>query len=1011
MNPVDWVSRRGPLLWLGVLALAAGGAALALRLPSGIYPEVEFPRIQVLAIGGDAPPEVTQLTLARPLETALATVLGLERIRSRTIRGATELSLQFAPGVDMWRALQLVESRIGEARSGLPAGVEITAERLTTSSFPVVTFNLAGPVDPRRLREVGDLVVRPALSRVRGVGRVDVLGGDVREVEVILDPARLAALRLRPSDIADKLRAHAVLSAVGRLEHAHQLVTVMASSEPRDLDDLRNLPVAVGPDGSPVRLSAAAAVEEGAEDRVSRVGGPDGETVLVSIGRLPGASTPDVVGRVKDAARALAPALPSGAKLTVVYDQAQLVDESMRSVRDAILIGIALCVAVIALFLRNLRAGLVAALALPLTLGITFLVIALLDQTLNLMSLGGMAVAIGLVIDDAIVVVEAIGRRLEEGASPRVAAEEGTRAMFSAVLGTTATTVVVFIPLAWLHGVVGRFFSALAVTLSVAVALSFLVAVVVVPVAAARWLRPRTGAPAPSRYIRSYSRLLALSLRRRVVGFALVGACLALGLASALGVPTGFLPSMDEGAFVLDYFCPAGTSLADTDRVARKLEAILRQDPDVSTFSRRTGAELGPPAATEVSRGDIMVRLRGKGRGGRSRALDDVLADLRGRVAREVPEARTEFLQVLQDVLNDLSGTPHPIEVKLLGEDYAVLRTLAGEVAHRIEEVPGLVDLFAGFEADTPELSFRIDPVASARLGRSPAEVSSDLETALAGVVASSMRRFDRPLGVRVRYPDAVRFDPDQVLGLPLSFGPAGAVPISAVATPERVGTPMSLERENLRPVVIVTADLEHRDLGSVMKDVRRRLAGLGLPEGYRLEIGGQWEEQQATFRNLATVMGFGLVAVLLVLFAQFRRSRLAAVVLLSAPLAIVGAVATLWAANIPLNASSLMGCVLLIGLVVKNGILLLEQAERGLDDGLPLPEALARAGELRVRPVLMTTVATLAGLAPLALGLGSGAELQRPLAVAVMGGLVVSTAISLLLLPALVVSFSRRSV
>jgi multidrug efflux pump subunit AcrB len=465
VNLVAWASRRAALVWLGVIALAVGGTVLGLRLPSGIYPEVEFPRIQVVARGGDAPPEVVQISLARPLETALATVLGLERIRSRTIRGATELSLVFAPGVDMWRSLQLVESRIGEARSSLPAGVEITAERLTTSSFPVVTFNLAGDIDARRLRELGEFVLRPALSRVRGVGRVDVLGGDVREVEVVLDPARTSALRLRPSDIADKLRAHSVLSAVGRMDQAHQLVTVVVSSEPRALEDLRNLPIALGPDGGPVRLSAVAAVEEGAEDRMSRVGGPDGETVLISVGRLPGASTPDVVARVKEAAQAMAGTLPPGVKLTAVYDQAQLVDESMRSVRDAILMGILLCVGVIALFLHNLRAGLVAALAVPLTLGMSFLVVALLGQSLNLMSLGGMAVAIGLVIDDAIVVVEAIGRRLEEGAAPAEAAHEGTRAMMSAVLGTTATTIVVFIPLAWLEGVVGRFFSALAVTL------------------------------------------------------------------------------------------------------------------------------------------------------------------------------------------------------------------------------------------------------------------------------------------------------------------------------------------------------------------------------------------------------------------------------------------------------------------------------------------------------------------------------------------------------------------
>jgi CzcA family heavy metal efflux pump len=1001
------ISRRRALIALGTLALAAAGALVASRMPSGIYPDVEFPRIVVVARGGDAPPDVTQVALARPLETALATVLGVERIRSRTIRGATELGLQFAPGTDMWRALQLVESRVGEARSSLPPGVEIVTERLTTSSYPVITFNLTGDIDSRRLRELAEFVLRPALSRVRGVGRVDVLGGEVREIEVILNPERCAALHLSPDQVADKLRAQTVLQAVGRFSEAHQLVTVMASGEPHGIDDIRAVPVAVGPDGSPVPLSAIAEVREGAEDRLLRVSGPGGETVLMSIARLPGASTPDVVKAVLATANDAAKSLPSAVRLVPVYDQAELVDESMRSVRDAILIGIALCVAVIALFLRDIRAGLVASVAVPVTLGITFLPVRVIGQSLNLMSLGGLAVAIGLVIDDAIVVVEAIGQRLEEGMAPSEAAERGPRALMAALVGTTATTVVVFLPLAWLEGVVGKFFSALAATLAAAVGLSLAIAIVVVPLAAARWIKPRRNLPgaAPgefhTRFADIYARFVRPVLRRPWLGLVFALALCGLGVASAVNAPTGFLPTMDEGAFVLDYFLPAGTSLDDTDAVVRKIEKILHETPEVQTYSRRTGAELGPAAATLVNRGDLMVRL--KPRSERIKSADDVIDDVRQRVGKEVPEARTEFVQVLQDVLNDLAGTPRPIEIKLFGDDYDLLRKKAEEVAERVKDVPGLVDLYPGFEGDAPELRFRINPAEAARLGKTASDVASDLDTALHGQVASLIRRPDRPIGVRVRYPDDVRFDPNQVLNLPILAGPQGVVPISAVATAERESSPTELLRENLRPVVIVTADHEKRDIGSVMKDVRARLRGLVLPVGYRMEFGGQYEGQQETFRNLALVMAFGLIAVLVVLFAQFRRSRLALVILASVPLSVVGALATLWATTIPLNASSLMGCVLLVGLVVKNGILLLEQAEILHESGAPIDEALVGAGRIRVRPILMTTLATIAGLAPLALGLGAGAEIQRPLAVAVIGGLVVSTAVSLFILPALV--------
>jgi CzcA family heavy metal efflux pump len=1004
----DWLARRRTLVWFAAIGLAVAGGALATRLPSGIYPEAEFPRIVVVARGGDAPPAVTQVTLTRPLETALATVLGVERIRSRTIRGAVEISLQFAPGSDMWRALQLVESRVGDTRSALPASTDVQVERLTTTSFPVVTFNVTGNVDPRRLRDLAELVLRPAISRVRGVGRVEVLGGDVREVEVILDPARTAALKLTPAKIADRIRASTVLQSVGRYDDAHALVTVVASGEATNVADVAALSVAVGADGSPIPLSAIATVTEGAEDRLLRVSGPGGETALVSVSRLPGASTPDVVGRVRDAVHQATASFPAGVAVTPVYDQAALVDESMRAVRDAILLGIALCVAVIALFLRDLRAGLVAAAAVPLTLGITFVPMSLLGQSLNLMSMGGLCVAIGLVIDDAIVVVEATRRRLEHGQTATEAARDGVRDLFAALVGTTITTVIVFLPLAGLEGVVGSFFAALAITLSSAVLLSLAIALTVVPLLAALVMRPRRGpAPAPPWYTRAYGRAIRAVLRRPWVGLVAATGLLAGGVAASQFVGTGFLPSMDEGAFVLDYFLPAGTSLNDTDAAARKIEAILQSIAEVSTYARRTGAELGPVAATEVSRGDIMVRL--KPRSDRDRSIDEVISGARERVEHEVPEARVEFVQVLQDVLNDLSGTPRPIEVKLYGDDYAALRAQATDAAARIRDVPGLVDLYPGFEGDAPELRFHVDPGRAARLGLTAADISAELDAALRGVVASTIRRADRAIGVRVRYPDAIRFDRAEVGKLPLVTA-GGLTGISAVADAEQVAAPSALVRENLRPVAILTADHEDRDLGSVATDVTRRLEGIALGEGSAREFGGQYRAQQETFRQLARVLAFGLLAVFAVLLAQFRRARLALVVLGSVPLAVVGALLTLLATGVDLNASSLMGCVMLVGLVVKNGILLLEQTETLWHEGATLGDALVQAGTIRVRPILMTTFATVAGLAPLVFRIGAGAELQRPLALAVIGGLIFSTAVSLFVTPALVdLAFRRR--
>ncbi len=1004
MRWLDAIASRKPLVWSAWLFVALAGFGAATQLPSGIYPEVEFPRIVVVARSGDSPPGVTQVSLSRPLEAALATVLGVERVRSKTIRGAVELSLQFAPGTDMWRALQLVESRVAEVRNTLPPNTELTVERLTTTSFPIITFNLKGAADSRQLREAAEFILRPAISRVRGVGRVEILGGDVREVEIILDPERTAAFRLSPSSVGDRVAAQTVLKAVGRFESAHAAVTVISSAEPSSLDDVRNLVVGVGPEGSPLLLSSIAEVREGAEDRLLRVSGPGGENVLISVSRLSGSSTPEVAQAVELAAHQV---LPPGLNLTPVYDQSLLVSESIKSVRDAIALGVVFCIAVIAIFLRNIRGGLVAALSIPLTLGATFLVMRLLGQSLNLMSMGGLAVAIGLIIDDAIVVVEGIGQAMNRGRTPLEAVKEATSSLGPALVGTTATTIVVFLPLVGLEGVVGRFFTALSLTLSAAVALSLLAAITVVPMAASQWLRPRAH-KAQNPLASAYTRLLEASLARPWLSVVAAMFLVFFGAMGALNVPTGFLPTMDEGAFVIDYFLPASTSLSDTDAVALRIEHILSQNPQVETWSRRTGAELGPMTATQVSRGDIMVRLKPKS--ARHDDSETIISAIRQQLASEVPEARVEFVQVLQDVLNDLSGAPRPIELKLFGDDVESLRTVAREVVARIHDVPGLVDVYEGFEGLAPELRLRIDPSAAARAGRSADSLTLELDAALHGVVAGLLRRPGRPIGLRVRYPDATRFDAEAIAQLPIALPAGGLVPLSSLARPSIEASETLLVRESLRPVVIITADHEDRDLGSVARDIQARLKGLPMPRGAHLELGGQYQSQRETMWQLGLVMGLGFLAVAIVLLAQFRRAALVLVILASVPLPLAGALDTLWLTGTPLNASSLMGCVLLIGLVVKNGILLLEHFETRLGEGDSPRAALADAGRVRVRPILMTTLATIAGLAPLALGIGSGAELQRPLAIAVIGGLMVSIFVSLLLIPSAVLLVVRKA-
>ena len=1012
MNLVGALRGRASLVALATVAALAYGMVSLSRLASGIYPDVDFPRVVVVARAGDLPPEVVQTALTRPLEEAVATVPALRRLRARTIRGATELSAQFQAGTDMWRTLQLVETHVAEIRSELPAETELRVERVTPTALPIATFNVTGEVDPRVLRDAAALVVRPALTRVPGTGSVEVQGGDVREFEVILRPGALAAAHLTPRAVADSLSTGDRVAAVGRAGAEHQVMTVLAASEPTTAAAIAALPVGIGANG-PIPLSAVAQVTDGAEDRTTSAAGPDGDVVVVTVSRAPGASAPDVVsgarGVIADLRRAHA--LPRGVRVETVYDQSELIDDAMGGVRDAILLGIALSLVVLAVFLRDARAGLAAAVAVPITLGCTFGVMRLVGQTLNLMSLGGLAVAIGLVVDDSIVIVEAIVRRIEEGAAVPDAAERGTRDLLAAVVGTTLTTVVVFAPLALIAGVVGRFFGALAVTLCAAVILSLVVALSVVPLVAARLLRarpPALGAPhvPGGRLSHAYGRAAHAVIRHprlSVLGVVLLAAG---GVVAAGATATGFLPAMDEGAMVVDFFTPPGTSLEETDRIARRLDRILSTTPGVVNFTRRTGAEMGPAAATEQNGGDILVRLAPRGD---RRPVYDIMAEVRARAARDAPEARIELIQVLQDVLDDLSGNPRPIEVKIFGPDQATLERLARLAAARIEDAPGLEDFFDGVEGSVPVLRAEIDPTRAARVGVSPADVQGDLEVALAGRVASQVRLGDRTVGVRVRAPDPVRFDPEAIAGFPLAYG-GTTVPLRAVARLSRPVGPSVLVRENLGQVIILTAAVQPGgNLAAITGDVSDRLDGLALPRGYRVEVGGQLESARQTQRDLAGVFGLGVALVLAVLLVQLRSLRLALVVLLGAPLALVGAVVTLLVAGLPLDASSLMGCVLLAGLVVKNGILLLEHAQAHAGESGGFREAVVRAGARRLRPILMTTSATVVGLVPLALGFGAGAELQRPLAVATIGGLSLSTLVTLFALPALACAIMPR--
>ncbi len=1007
------LSRQRRFVYLVVSLASAAGVWAALTLPSAIYPELEFARITVVAQGSTLGARQVVFSITRPIEEAISVVPGVTRVQSRSIRGAAEINITFSPRTDMAYALQLVRARVNQIED-LPAGLDIEIERLAPSLFPILSYNLEGG-DPATLYDIARYEIKPVLSRVPGVGRVDVQGSDVREIEVIADPSVLAAHRLTYGDLADAIRQSVAVQAVGRIAQDYRQYLVVTAQEARSADDIGAVVVRGG-----LRVRDLAQVQIGTEDHVRVIAGDGRPAALLNITRQVGGSTLDIADSVARIAASLGPTLPPGVHLKAVYDQAALVREAVRAVRDAILIGAVLAILILLLFLRHARITAIAATSIPLTLAITTFVMRLLGQSFNLMTLGAMAIAIGLVIDDAVVVTENIARHLAVTGDRVRAIREALHELIWPVTTSTITTVVVFLPLGLLQGVVGQFFSALATTLTVAVLVSLLLAFTIIPLLAEQYVTAHeveeAGGGVLARVQRvldalgpRYERALAAVLDhpRRVL---IVAAGLVLaGVACWQLVGTGFLPEMDEGAFVLDYFTPGGTALAETNRQVGIAEQVLATTPEIMGTSRRTGAELGL-FATEQNSGDIVARL--KPQGSRSRDIFEVMDDVRDRIQTAAPRLHIEFVQILSDVINDLAGAARPVEIKLFGEELDTLEAYARRLAPSLSGVDGIEDLYDGVSEPSAQLLMQVDEAEAARIGMRPSDVGDAVSAALLGVNAGEVRAGERPIAVRVRAPDSVRFDALRLRSLPVMGQNGGAsTPLGALASFTPAESRAVLMRENQQQMIVMTADVSGRSLGGVMGDVRRILADHPPPAGVRIVLGGQYASQQEAFRALLLVLALAVVSVCAVMVVQFESFVEPLIVLLVAPVSFVGALILLLVTGTALNVSSFMGLILLVGLIVKNGIILLDFTRlRMRAGGVPLEEAIREAARVRLRPILMTTLCTLFGLLPLALELGAGSELQRPLALAVIGGLALSTPITLFAVPTLLVAIRGRA-
>jgi len=1001
-----WSARFGKPIIFIVVALMVVGAYLASTIPVSVFPNTNFPRIVVGVDNGVMPIDQMQVTVTRPLEEAANTVPGLETIKSTTSRGSAEINLFFNWNVDMFQTLNLVNAALARAQSVLPQTAKLTANRLTFAAFPILGYSLTSSTVPQtRLWETATYDIKPRLNRLPGVSNIVVQGGQVPEFQIEPDPAKLLETQVTVSGILDSVSRSNLVDSPGLLENRHQLVLALVSGQTTTPDQIGNIVLKLTPAGLPVRISDVAQVSRSVAPVYTTVTANGSPAVLVNVFRQPDSNTVAVADAVHAELEQIRATLPKGIQIQPFYDQSDVVQGSIRSVRDAILIGLVLAAAILVLFLRDWGSSVVAGLVIPATIAITCIALRAFGETFNLMTLGGLAAAVGLVIDDAIVVVENIVLHRHNGQSRGEAVASALREIRVPLVGSTVTPIVVFLPMISVTGVNGTFFRALAVTVGIALLTSLGLALTWTPALSFFLLRKTvahqqqesklmTGA------VRIYERTLTMVLDRRwlLAAFALVLICASFLCYRSIG--SDLLPEMDEGGFVLDYLMPAGASLNDTNQVLSGVEKILANVPEVESTARRTGLQLGLAAVTEANTGDFSVKLKTE----RRRSVEEVIADVREQVTKAYPVLDIEFAQVLQDMIGDLTSSPDPVEVKLFSPDAALLKSWGPKVADALKQVKGVVDLKNGIEntISGPAVVFNVDPAASARSGFTPQEAELDASAILQGEPSTTpIVVNDHAYTLRVRFPQSTRASLEDVRRTLLVSSTGRTSTLGALATVTELPGQTEIRRENLQRDIAVTGRLEGINLGAGIAAVQRAVRDLHVPSNIRVVYGGIYAEQQKSFRDLVIVLALAVVLVFVVLLLEFRTFSAPLAIVASALLSTSGVFFALFITRTTFNLSSFMGLIMVIGIVAKNGILLLDADQRFRLEGSDARRAMILAGERRLRPILMTALATVAGMIPLSLALGAGSQMLQPLAIAVIGGIAASMVLSLIVTPA----------
>jgi len=992
-------------------ALALAGLVSAFGLPVGLFPQISFPRVVVDLDAGSRPADQMALLVTRQVEQAVRGVPGVQEVRSTTTRGTAQISIDFGWGRDMTASTLLVDAAVQAALPNLPAGTAYTVRRLDPTVFPIISYALtADTLSPVALRDFVQFRIVPLLSSIPGLARVGVQGGEAAELEVEADPHLLAAHGLSLADLGAAISAGNLLSSVGQVADRKRLFLLLSDRSLHGARDVADL-VVHGGSGGIVRVRDVATVRPGVVPNYIGVEEDGRPAVLFLVYEQPDGNAVQVAADVR--ARLAGLALPAGVHLANWYDQSELVTQSAGSVRDAVLIGLLLAGMVLFAFLRSARVTLIAILVVPATIASTVLLLALFGQSFNIMTLGGIAAAVGLLIDDVIVMVEHIARRAGgEGPGSQTGADAvlpAAREFLRPLTGSSLATLIVFLPLSFLAGVTGAFSRALSLTMGSALLISYLMTAFVVPVLArrmvdfTRWRDP--GASGGSWLGRRHTGSLDVLLRRPWLLAVILLPLLALGWFSSMRVQTGFMPRVDEGGFVMDFYTPPGTSLAETGRVMAQVDTLLRAQPEVLTFSRRLGTGLGGDLG-ESYHGDYFVRLTPS----HARGTEELMADLLAAIEAQIPGVQIETAQLMEDLIGDLTAVPQPIEVKLFGDDFPALIAAARRVAAAIGKIDGVVEVKDGVQLAGDALDVRIDPDAAALEGVTPDEVNQALGTAVRGVVVTQLQLANKAVGVRVHVPGARNLRAPDLLALPIRASDGHVLPLRRVASIARLSGQPEISRDNLAQMVAVTGRIEGRGLGAAVADVTKVLAQPGLlPPAIRFELGGTYAQQQIAFASQARGFGAALIAEFILLLVLYELFWIPVIIIACVLLSTTAVFTALWLSGVELNITALMGMTMIIGIGTEMAIFYVSEYTELLHR-LPPREALRAASQNRLRPITMTTLAAILTLLPLALAIGQGSGIQQPLAIAVIAGLLLQYPLVLLAMPVLIGLTNRRS-